>query len=304
MARNDAHGETDRLAALPTEAPNPDTDGLDLLPTADLVDRLLLVQQRAVGDAANRARPAIARAVDATVAVLRRGGRLVYAGTGTSGLLADTDAAELPPTFGFDHDRLLVLRPGAAGVDATEDAVEAARDAVDRYDLGGDDVVVALAASGRTPLVVAVAEAARTRGALTVGVANNPNSPLAAACDLSVELLTGPEPIAGSTRMSAGLAQKLFLATFSTSVMVALGMNYSNHMTRTTSALSKLTARRQRTVQTLADVDADAAGTLLRAAQGDVEVAVVMARCGVEAPAAIELLARHDSLREVLERCG
>lgn len=289
------------LASLETEGVHPDTVNLDLLDANDLVAALLHVQQRGAIDAVDAARQQIALAVEASVDRLRGAGRLIYVGAGTSGLLAAADAAELPPTFGIDPARLTVLRPTAA-LATTEDGRGDGDAATAELVLGSDDVVVGLAASGRTPFVLGVAQTARRRGALTIGVANNPSSPLAQTCELAVDLLTGPEPIAGSTRMNAGLAQKLFLSTFSTAVMVSLGFNYSNHMTRTTSSLTKLNERRLRTVGALAEVDQAAARLLLTRAEGDVEVAVTMARLGLTRAAAQRRLADHGSLRRALEQ--
>lgn len=292
------------LDELETESRHPNTVDLDLLSPHQLVRRLVDLQSDPAQLAVREALAQVTAAVAAVISRLHRGGRLVYVGSGTSGRLLEADAAELAPTFGFDPARLLVVRPnfGNGGpTAANEDAATEGEALAAHHRLGPNDAVVALAASGRTPFTVAVAGAAMDRGSLTVGVAHNPGSPLAQRCELSVELLTGPEPIAGSTRMVAGLAQKLFLTTLSTAVMVGLGCTYSNLMTRTTSSISKLGERRIRTLETIGGLERRVAAALLEECDGNVEVAALLALRGMTEAQAREALDRHGTLRRALE---
>ena len=192
--------------------------------------------------------PQIADAVVRIAAALRRGGRLIYVGAGTSGRLAVLDAAECPPTFGTPPDLVQAVLAGEAqavteAVEGAEDDEAAGERAMDARGAGPDDVVVGIAASGRTPFVVAAVRRARARGAATIAVACTPASPLEAACHLSIVPLVGPEVIAGSTRLKAGTAQKLVLNMLSTLTMVQLGKVYGNLMVDLTATNAKLRRR-------------------------------------------------------------
>jgi N-acetylmuramic acid 6-phosphate etherase len=276
-----------------TEAANAAVRDLDVLETAQVV-ALLGREQSAAAAAVERASAPIARAVDAIVARLRAGGRLHYVGAGTSGRIAMLDAAECPPTFGTPP--ALVTAHVAGGNEALLRAVEGAEDDGER---GAElmrsiatpaDAVVGISASGGTPYVVAAVSAAREAGALTIALTSVPDSPLVAVAELAIVIDTGAEPIAGSTRLKGGTAQKLVLNTISTAAMVRLGRVHDNLMIDVVATNAKLHARAARLVALLGGVEPARARELLAAAGGSVKLAVVMQRRGVDADAARELL--------------
>jgi N-acetylmuramic acid 6-phosphate etherase len=267
-----------------TEARNPATRDLDLLPTADLVF-VLVREQAAAAAAVLRAGPALARAVDAIALRLRAGGALHYVGAGTSGRLATLDAAECPPTFGTPPS--LVTAHIAGGEAALVRAVEGAEDDAEAgaraVQAGPDDAVVGISASGGARFVVAALAAARAAGALTVAVTGVGLSALTSAADLSIVIRTGAEPLAGSTRLRAGTAQKVVLSALSTAVMVRLGRVHDNLMVDVVATNDKLRVRAERLVRTLTGVDQVRARELLALAGGNVKVAVVVERQSVDA---------------------
>jgi N-acetylmuramic acid 6-phosphate etherase len=284
----------EKLAA--TEAINAATRGLDELSTEALVT-LLAREQRSALQALEDAAPALARAVDAIVERLRAGGRLHYVGAGTSGRLGVLDAAECPPTFGTPPE--FVVAHVAGGADALVRAVEGAEDdaaageSEARAHVRAGDAVVAISASGGAAYVLAWIRVARECGALTVALTSDADSALASAAELPIALATGAEPLAGSTRMVAGTAQKIALNTLSTAAMVRLGKVYDNLMVDVVATNAKLRARAVRLIATLVPTDAERARDLLEQAGGRVKLAVVMARRGVDAAQAQLLLERE-----------
>lgn len=271
---------------------------LDLLSSDALVERLI-VSQRDVADAVLAQREAITEVVNAIVARLRPGGRLHYVGAGTSGRLAMLDAAEMPPTFGTEPDLVDAHVAGGAtalvrAVEGAEDDAAAGEEAV--RDVTDADAVIGLSASGGAAYVVAAIAAARKRGAFTAAIVNSEASPLGAAAEHAIVVRTGPELIAGSTRMRAGTAQKILLNTISSAAMVLLGRVYENLMVDVTATNKKLHARALRLVERVAAVDADEAQRLLESASGSVKVAIVMARHNCSASEARSLLERHNGL--------
>jgi N-acetylmuramic acid 6-phosphate etherase len=284
----------------PTEGVDERTRGLDLMATAELVDVLISAQRRAL-DAAGRAAPAIARAADAIAQRLRNGATLHYVGAGTSGRLGFLDAAELPPTFGTPPQ--LVRGHIAGGLSALTEAVEGAEDETDSVDLDVEkgDALLAISASGTAPYVVRALGLAMERGALGVALTSAPDSPLARRAEIAIVTETGPEPLAGSTRMIAGTAQKVVLGALSTAVMVRLGKVYDNLMVDVVATNEKLRRRAVRLVCRLAGVDDDRARALLSQANGSAKVAIVMQRFNLDAAEARKRLAiNDDSLRAVL----
>lgn len=278
------NSELDRLA---TESRLPAAAGLDLRSTREQVE-LMAEQDRVAVDAVAATRDRLVEAIDATVARLRRGGRLVEVGAGTPGRLAVLDAAECGPTFGVDERQVVAVMAG--GFDAVRSAAEhdeddhdGGRSDLERLALGADDVVVAVSASGRTPYVLGALAAARTAGAYTVAVVNNAGSPIAAASDVAVEALTGPEVVAGSTRLKAGTAAKLVLNTISTLVMVQLGHTHGDLMIDVRATNDKLRRRAQRIVQEATGESAEAAEAALRAAGDETKTATVMLLAAVDA---------------------
>jgi N-acetylmuramic acid 6-phosphate etherase len=295
--------EAEALERLATEQANPRTADLDRLDTRRLLERLNDEDQR-VAPAVRAALPGLGQAVDVAVERWRRGGRIVLFGAGTSGRLALLDAVELGPTFGVSSDRYLARLAG--GLEALRAAVEGAED--DRQageaaaaDLTARDVAVGLAASGRTPWVLGALAAARRQGAATVAVACVPAPDLAAAADVLVTVDTGPEAVAGSTRLKAGTAQKLVLNAFSTALMVRLGKVYGNLMVDLSPTNAKLRDRARRLVATIAGVDAATAARSLDEAGGEVKTAIVGLRLGLAPGLARDRLAAAEGhLRRAL----
>jgi N-acetylmuramic acid 6-phosphate etherase len=248
--------------------------------------------------------PELVHAVDAAVDSLRRGGRVHYIGSGTSGGLGVLDAAELDPTYDIGADRFVAHHAGgltalATGVTDVEDDEELA--VADAATFGPDDLVVGLAASGRTPYVGAALRAARAVGARTVLVSCNPAAPLAAAADIHVFVDTGPEVVAGSTRMKAGTAQKLVLHSLSTAVMIRLGRTYSNLMVNMVATNEKLHGRALRMLAEATGLDEDDCAEALVAADGDVKVALVCVLGAVPVNVARRALTQADGVaREAL----
>jgi N-acetylmuramic acid 6-phosphate etherase len=279
----------------PTEAANPRTAHIDEVPTAELV-RLINDEDRLVADAVARALPELARLVDEAVRRVSAGGRVHYFGAGTSGRLAVVDAAELPPTFGVAPDEVVVAHQ-AGGSGAVQQAVEGAEDddaGVDAAGVTAADVVVGIAASGRTPYVGAALSAGRAAGAATALVTSNPHTPFADRCDFVLVADTGPEAITGSTRLKAGTAAKLILHTFSTALMVRLGHTYGHFMIDMQETNAKL---RGRSVGMLAQATGES----------EQRCAEALDRCGDRRTALVHLLAPGADpgrCREALERTG
>jgi N-acetylmuramic acid 6-phosphate etherase len=242
----------------------------------------MLGSQMAAFDAVRNALPALARASEAAAERLRRGGRLVYTGAGASGRLAVQDGVELHPTFAWPRARLCYLIAGGEpalvqSIEGAEDDANAAMAAVDQLTPGATDVVVAVAASGRTTFTCAAQRRARAAGALTIGVANNANTPLLEEAEIPVLLATGAEFLAGSTRMAAGTAQKIALNLFSTQTMMALGRIYEGFMVDVVPTNAKLVARAKGIVQALAGCTATEAASFWERAGGNLKLAVLLA---------------------------
>ena len=246
--------------------------------------------------------PALARAVEAAAPRLAVGGRLAYAGAGTSGRVAVQDAVELVPTFDWPEERLVLLMAG--GDAALLRSVENAEDRTDvAHDLGANDVLVGVAASGATPFTVAAVRSARERGALTIAIANSVG-PLLAAAEIPVLIETGAEAIAGSTRMKAGTAQKVALNLFSTAVMVRLGRVYRGRMVDMQARNAKLRARAVRMLRELTGCSDERARAALTEADGKVKLAVLLVH-GVRRDEAEALLLRHHGrLRACIDASG
>jgi N-acetylmuramic acid 6-phosphate etherase len=248
---------------------------IDLRPTAELV-RLINVEDSTVADAVARATADVAAAIDAIVAKLETGGRLVYVGAGTSGRIAAADAAECGPTFSTD-----LISAVTTEADSEEDDAELAQ-----LDAGDRDVVLGVSASGTTPYTLGALERARQAGALTIGFACARGSELARAAELAIEVDVGPEVISGSTRMKAGTAQKLVLNTISTVVMVKLGKTFGNLMVDVQPSNEKLRARARRAVAIATAAPEDEVSAAIAAADGDAKVAIVSLLAGVDAQTA------------------
>ncbi|GAA2832602.1 N-acetylmuramic acid 6-phosphate etherase [Crossiella cryophila] len=292
----------------PTERRNPRTLELDQLPTEDML-RMINAEDQLVPGAVALVLPELARAVDFAVESLRSGGRVHYVGAGTSGRLATLDAAELVPTFSAPTDWFLAHHAGGAAalrqaVEDAEDSLEAGAAVIAEH-ASPKDFVLGLAASGRTPFVLSALAAARRLGARTGLVSANPAAIAGVDVDVRLAVDTGPEAIAGSTRMKAGTAQKLVLTSFSTAVMVRLGRTYSNLMVSMKATNAKLRGRSLVILGEATGLDEKTCSAALLAAEGDVKTALVCLLSGVDTETATRALeassghVRHamDSLR-------
>jgi N-acetylmuramic acid 6-phosphate etherase len=290
-----------------TEAHRPELADLDLRSTRELVE-LQAREDATVPPAVAAAAAPLAAAIDAVVARLARGGRLVYVGAGTSGLLAALDASECGPTFACPPGQVIALVAGGSDLGRSvppeaEDDVEAAAADVAAAAVGPEDAVVAVSASGSTPYTLAALRAAREAGALTVAVVCAEGSPLGAAAEHEVAVPVGPELVAGSTRLKAGTAQKLVLNAISTVSMVRLGKTFGNLMVDASVANAKLRTRARRAVEAAAGVPEEEAEAALAAAGGDAKVAIVSLLAGVApADARARLAAAGGLVRRALAR--
>jgi N-acetylmuramic acid 6-phosphate etherase len=289
---------TDSLEGLLTEAGGRVTDH-DLLGTRELVLQMN-AEDASVPAAVAATADAIAAAIDDIVARLAEGGRLIYAGAGSSGLIAALDAAECGSTFSTEPGQVVAVVAGAeadtaAAREAAEDDADAGTAALTALAVSGRDAVVVVSASGRTPFALGAARAAADAGALTACVVSVPGSELAALVDHELQVLTGPEFIAGSTRLKAGTAQKLVLNTISTVSMIRLGKTFGNLMVDVAPTNEKLRARVHRIVETATGATRDEVDGALEAAAGDAKVAIVSLLAGVDAATA---RARLDAVNQ------
>ncbi len=263
-----------------TERPSPRFSDIDLWPPADALDAMIDGQFGAVA-AVRAARPAIEAAALAMEQRLKERGRLVYAGAGTSGRLAVQDGAELMPTFGWPRERLLLLIAGGEqammrAVEGAEDQIERAREVVSEHTIDPDDVLIAVAASGTTPFTLACLREANRCDALTVGIANNSGTPILAEAVHPILLETGSEPIAGSTRMNAGTAQRITLNLLSSLLMIRLGRVYRGLMVDVQASNAKLVQRTENMLCQLTGKSCEEARAALAAAGGSVKLAVLL----------------------------
>ncbi len=274
------------LERLLTEQRNPASRDIDAKTTLEILE-IINGEDRTVASAVGAEIPQIAKAVDGIVAALERGGRLFYIGAGTSGRLGVLDAAECPPTFNVSPELVQGIIAGgeaalARATETSEDNPELGkRDLLARGFTAGD-VLVGIAASGRTPYVLGAVEQARGMGALTVGISCTPDSQLSRAAAIAITPLPGPEVIAGSTRMRAGTATKLVVNMLSTATMIRLGYVYGNLMVNVQPKNAKLEDRARRIISEAAGVSFERAAELLTQARGKVKTAIVMARLTVD----------------------
>jgi N-acetylmuramic acid 6-phosphate etherase len=280
-----------------TESRNPASEQIDSLPPLDIV-RLINAEDARVAEAVGREAEPIARAIEIIADRLRQGGRLVYLGAGTSGRLGVLDASECPPTFSVPPGMVVGIIAG--GPAALTQAIEGAEDnreqgARDLAAIGfsAGDVLVGIATSGRTPYVLGGLAYARSLGAATIGLACNSGTELAAACDVEIAPVVGPEVISGSTRMKAGTATKLVLNTLTTGAMILLGKTYGNLMVDLRATNSKLVARTRRIVAELTGLKETAAEALLVECGGELKTAVVASRHGISPEQARQRLSHH-----------
>ncbi len=284
----------DEIASLVTEARNPRSERIDALPIEEAL-RIINYEDTAVPAAVREEIPHIARAVELVVSAIGRGGRLIYVGAGTSGRLGVLDAAECPPTFGTDPGTVLGVIAGGRkalvrAVEGAEDDGEAGRREMSELGVGPKDAVMGIAASRRTPFVVAALEEALSAGARAIYLTCTPRAEISLPVDVSICPVVGPEVIMGSTRMKAGTATKLVLNMITTCSMIRLGKVYENMMVDLMSTSRKLKERSRRTLMLAAGIDYERACEALSAAGGSVKRAIVMLRTGTDRSGADKLL--------------
>ena len=281
-----------------TESANPRFVDIDTWPTLQAVEAMLDGQLSAIAAIKDQI-PQIARASEAAAERLLTGGRLIYIGAGTSGRIAVQDGVELKPTYGWPSERLgFVIAGGMAALsesaEGAEDDADDARSQLAALNVTPDDVVIGVAASGRTPFTVGGVAMARANGALTIGISNNRRTALLDAAEFAIVAETGSEVIAGSTRMNAGTAQKAILNLISTATMLRCGRVYRGLMVNMVISNEKLRHRANAMVETLTDCSADVAAAAVETAGGDIKKAVLIAM-GLSAAAATEALATHNN---------
>lgn len=285
------------LHKLTTEEINQQTLDIDECSTQDM---LLLIneQDSLVPMAVRREIPNIARAVDIIYESLKNGGRMFYVGAGTSGRLGVLDASECPPTYSTDPEMIQGIIAGGdaalrIAVEGAEDDEAAGAEVVDRHGITDKDVVVGITASGGAPFVIAAVNAAKKRGASTIGVTNNSGSKLSKVCDVCIAPIVGPEVVIGSTRMKAGTAQKLVLNMLTTSVMIKMGKVYGNLMVDLKPTNQKLCDRARRIICHATGVDYETAAEYLERVEGNTKLAILMIKTGIKADEGKEILQKQ-----------
>lgn len=293
------------LRQLRTEQSLPGTNDLDCKSSLEIAV-LINAEDSTVALAVSRALPQIARAIDVVAAALRRDGRLIYVGAGSSGRIAATDAAECPPTFNVSQETVQFLMAGgpralAAAHEPSEDDTELARREMKKRKPGKNDVVLGIASSGRTPFTLAAIEYARSRGAKTIALTCNRNSPLERAADFAIVTEVGPEVLTGSSRMKAGTAHKMVLNMISTGAMTRLGYVYGNLMVNLSPKNEKLKQRAIAILEELTGTDHETAARALKASGNRTPIALVMLAAKVSrAQATAALKKSHGHVRQAI----
>ncbi|EOW2078884.1 N-acetylmuramic acid 6-phosphate etherase [Vibrio mimicus] len=294
------------LSHLVSEGRNPDTMDIDLLSSQEIVERLNQ-QDKQVPLAVEAVLPQIAQAVDKITAAFKQSGRLIYLGAGTSGRLGVLDASECPPTFGVSDQMVIGLIAG--GKEAMFTAQEGAEDnaTLGTHDLqqihfSSKDVLVGIAASGRTPYVIGALEYANDLGATTIALSCNPDSPIAEIAQIAISPVVGPEALTGSTRLKSGTAQKLVLNMLTTASMIRLGKSYQNLMVDVRATNRKLIARAVRIVMQATDCQREEAEALLKESHNNAKLAILMHLTGMNYEQATAKLSQSDGfLRRAME---
>ena len=294
-----------QLNQLITEQRNPNSMQLDSLSAQELV-ALINREDQQVALAVEKCLPQIASAVEKIVAAFERGGRLVYVGAGTSGRLGVLDASECPPTYGVKPEMVVGLIAGGDHalrhpIEGAEDNVQQGQADLEEIDFSAQDVLVGIAASGRTPYVLGALNYAKQLGATTVSIASNPNSKMAEVADIAIETVVGPEVLTGSSRMKSGTAQKLVLNMLTMASMVLIGKCYQNLMVDVQASNEKLKARALKIVMEATECDNETAANVLAKANGQVKLAILMQLSGLDALEAQSLLDKSNGkLRQAL----
>lgn len=293
------------LEGLTTEARNEATKKIDQVSTLEMVT-LINQEDQKVAQAIEKVLPQIAAAIDAAAERFKKGGRLIYCGAGTSGRLGALDAIELTPTYSVSPERAFGILAGGEkamyqAIEGAEDSKELSIEDLTQHQLTARDVVIAIAASGRTPYAVSAIEYGKKVGALTISVTCNNQSPMNQLAEIGIAPIVGREVITGSTRMKAGSAQKMVLNMFSTGIMVKVGNIYQNLMVNVQPTNEKLIQRATNIIKEAAEIEESQAKEYLEAAQLEVAPAIVMAKAHVDFQKAKQLLAEHDGrISEVL----
>ncbi|HMK28826.1 MAG TPA: N-acetylmuramic acid 6-phosphate etherase [Terriglobales bacterium] len=294
------------LNQLVTEQPNRASSDLDTKSALEIA-QIINAEDRKVAEAVGRAVPQIGRVMAMVRDALRDGGRLIYVGAGTSGRIGALDAIECPPTFNVASRMVQYVISGGtralgSAAEASEDSQASGRRDIAKRKPGPRDVVIGIAASGRTPYTLAAIEYARRKGARTAAIVCTPGSPLEAAADVSIVVEVGPEVVTGSTRMKAGTAQKLICNAITTGAMAGLGYVYGNFMVNVHLKNNKLAERGISILQQTAGVGRDEARRALQASGRSVQVALVMLKAGVSRKQAQQRLkATHGNVRQAIE---
>ena len=286
------------LSTLITEQRNPNSMNVDSLSALEIV-RLMNEEDKQVPVAIEKCLPQIAQAVECIVAAFQQGGRLVYIGAGTSGRLGVLDASECPPTFGVSPE--IVKGIIAGGERALRHPIEGAEDSktqavvdLQTIQFSSKDVLVGIAASGRTPYVIGALEHAKSLGSVTVSIASNPNSAMANIVDIAIDTVVGPEVLTGSSRLKSGTAQKLVLNMLTTASMILMGKCYQNLMVDVQASNEKLKARAIRIVMQATDCDKSLAEETLKVADQNAKLAIMMILSGLDRAQAEALLEKHQ----------
>lgn len=286
------------LSTLITEQRNPNSMNVDSLSALEIV-QLMNEEDKQVPLAIEKCLPQIAQAVECIVAAFQQGGRLVYIGAGTSGRLGVLDASECPPTFGVSPE--IVKGIIAGGERALRHPIEGAEDSkaqavvdLQTIQFSSKDVLVGIAASGRTPYVIGALEYAKSLGSVTVSIASNPNSAMANIVDIAIDTIVGPEVLTGSSRLKSGTAQKLVLNMLTTASMILMGKCYQNLMVDVQASNEKLKARAIRIVMQATDCDKALAEETLKQADQNAKLAIMMILSGLDRAQAEALLEKHQ----------
>ncbi|PWK73987.1 N-acetylmuramic acid 6-phosphate etherase [Aminobacter sp. AP02] len=294
------------LGRLVSEERNPRTMDIDLLPTVDVL-RKINDEDKLVAHAVEKVIPEIAAAVDRTIAAFRQGGRLIYMGAGTSGRIGVLDASECPPTFRVPPTMVVGLIAGGysallKATEGAEDSQARGAEALAEIDLTAKDVVVGIAASGRTPYVIGGLNYAKKVGATAVALSCNPHSAIAAIADIAISPVVGPEALTGSTRMKSGTAEKLVLNMLTTASMIGIGKTYENLMVDLKASNKKLVARAARIVMQASECTLEEAQAALAQTDNDVKLAILIVMTGMDiAEARSQLDGSNGFLRQAIQ---
>lgn len=295
------------LSNLVTESRNHHSEHIDTLSTLEML-KVINNEDKKVPFAVETTLPHIARLVDKVVTAFSQGGRLIYCGAGTSGRLGILDASECPPTYGIPHDMVIGLIAGGhkailQAVENAEDNVQLGAEDLRQLNFNAKDVLVGIAASGRTPYVIGALEYARSLGAVTGAISCNPDSPIAQRADIAITPIVGPEVVTGSSRMKAGTAQKLVLNMITTGAMIKMGKVFGNLMVDVEATNAKLIERQIRIVMQATECERATAEQALAQCQRHCKTAILMILAGVDAQQATQLLAQNKGfIRQALAK--